>query len=235
MNAIQPLIELQEIDDQIRELEREEKDIPRRQAQERARLAGVNASLASAKEELDALRARIKQAEDDIAERREKVRQMKIKQTSLKTNREYEACSMQITGIEQEIESLIARQIAANDGVPALEARVAEAQKKSDADQGGVDDFCGELAERLSSVKEELESLRARRKEATSAIAPNFLAYYEHIRTKRWPAVAQLNQECVCEGCHLVQPPSVQQMVQRGGTLVACTMCGRVLYRDSEF
>ena len=112
MNAIQPLIELQEIDDQIRELEREEKDIPRRQAQERARLAGVNASLASAKEELDALRARIKQAEDDIAERREKVRQMKIKQTSLKTNREYEACSMQITGIEQEIESLIARQIA---------------------------------------------------------------------------------------------------------------------------
>ena len=84
-------------------------------------------------------------------------------------------------------------------------------------------------------TSEELESLRARRKEAASAIAPNFLAYYERIRTKRWPAVVQLNQECVCEGCHLVQPPSVQQMVQRGGTLVACTMCGRVLYRDSEF
>ena len=78
MNAIQPLIELQEIDDQIRELEREEKDIPRRQAQERARLAGVNASLASAKEELDALRARLKQAEGGTAGRRETVRQVKI-------------------------------------------------------------------------------------------------------------------------------------------------------------
>ena len=235
MNAIQPLIDLQDIDEHIRELEREEKDIPRRQAQERARLAGVNASLASAKEQLQALKLRIKQSEDEAADRREKVRLMKIQQASLKTNKEFQAYTMQITGIQQEIDALEARQIAAMDDIPALEARVAEAQAKSDADQGGVDAFCGELSERLAAVKEELSSLRKDRAEAARLVPQNFLAYYERLRAKRWPVAVRLNRDCVCEGCHLVQPPSVEQMVQRCAGLVACTMCGRILYRDGEF
>ena len=236
MSAIEPLIDLQDIDSQIRDLEREEKDIPRRQAQERARLAGVNTSLSSAKEQLDALLLRIRQTEAEAADRREKVRQMKIQQASLKTNKEFQAYTMQITGIQQEIDALDARQIAAMDERPQAEARVREAQAKADADKGGVDEFCGELGERLAAVKDELAALRARRKEAAAAVPQNFLRYYERLRTKRWPAAVRLNRECVCEGCHLVQPPSVEQMVQRGGdNIVACTMCGRLLYREPGF
>lgn len=235
MNAIQPLINLQDIDEQIRELEREEKDIPRRQAQERARLAGVNASLASAKEQLQALNNRIEQTQKEADERRERIRQMKIQQVSLKTNKEFQAYTMQITGIQQEIDALEARQIAAEDEAPGLKARVSEAQAKLDADKGGVDAFCSELASRLADVKDALGALKEDRAAAAKEVPQNFLAYYERLRKKRWPAAVRLNRECVCEGCHLVQPPSVEQMVQRGTGLVACTMCGRILFRDGEF
>lgn len=235
MSAIQPLIDLQDLDSQIKELEREEKDIPRRQAQERARMAGADSALASAKEQQAALQARIKQAEDEITACEERVRKMKIQQVSLKTNKEFEAYTMQITGLEQEITALEARKRAAEDEEPSILGRVKAAQEKADADRGGVDAFCTELAERLQAVKEELANLRSQRASLAAAVPRNFLAYYERLRVKRWPAAVQLNRECVCEGCHLVQPPSVEQMVQRGTGLVACTMCGRILYRPQEF
>ena len=66
------------------------------------------------------------------------------------------------------------------------------------------------------------------------------MLYYERLRTKRWPVVVSLTHDGVCDGCHLVQPPSVGQMADanaRNGEfgkpqrIVACTMCGRILYR----
>ena len=41
-----------------------------------------------------------------------------------------------------------------------------------------------------------------------------------------------LNHDGVCDGCHMKQPPFVEQLVQHNKDLVACTMCGRILYRD---
>ncbi len=67
------------------------------------------------------------------------------------------------------------------------------------------------------------------------------MLYYERLRTKRWPVVVPLTHDGVCDGCHLVQPPSVAQMVDANAKhgeegkpqgIVACTMCGRILYRD---
>ena len=100
-----------------------------------------------------------------------------------------------------------------------------------------------EIDERIASVKAELEECRKDRVEKARAVPdPKFLLYYERLRTKRWPVVAPLTRDCVCDGCHLVQPPSVGQLVDanaRNGaegkpqSIVACTMCGRILYRDA--
>ena len=79
MNVIQPLIELQDVDDMIRELEMEEKDIPCRKAQETARLAGVNASLEIAKNQLAAMQKRIADERAEAAELREKAQQLRLR------------------------------------------------------------------------------------------------------------------------------------------------------------
>jgi predicted nucleic acid-binding Zn-ribbon protein len=68
---------------------------------------------------------------------------------------------------------------------------------------------------------------------------PQFMLYYERLRTKRWPVVTMLTEDEVCDGCHLKQPPSAKQLVkqnasnaEKGGRMriVACNMCGRILY-----
>jgi len=235
VNVIQPLIDLQDTDGQIRELEREARDIPQRKAQENARLAGVNASLEIAKNQLVAMQQRIKGEEAEAEQIREKVRGLKNAQLSIKSNKEMQQSIMQIEGLERDAEATENRALALAEEIPTLEKRVADAQEKVDADKGVVDGYVDELDARLAEVKAELDALlkeRAEKAEAISKSNPRFLLYYERQRTKRWPVVVTLNHDGVCDGCHMKQPPFVEQLVQHNKDLVACTMCGRILYRD---
>ena len=61
MNPIQSVLDLQEIDGRIRELERESKDLPRRKAQESARLKAMTATLEVAKNQLAAAQQRVQE------------------------------------------------------------------------------------------------------------------------------------------------------------------------------
>ena len=233
MNVVQPLIDLQEVDGRIRELEREAKDIPRRKALETARLAGVNAALEIAKNHVDALQRRVKEDEDEAERLRTRVRELKTAQLNIKSNKEMQQSIIQIENLEHEAEAAENRALALQgDEMPTLEARVKAAQEKVDTEKGGVDGFVDELDQRLAEVKAELETLAAERAAAAAKVEPRMLLYYERIRTKRWPASVLLNNDGLCAGCHLVQPPSVAQMVQHNQGLVACTMCGRILFRD---
>lgn len=232
MNPIQTLIDLQEVDGRIRELEREAKDLPMRRAQESARLKGVIAGLEIAKNKLDAMQHRIKEAEGEAEAAKQRVKELKIAQTSASSNKEYQQLAISIEGLEHEADEAEARGYAMMDELPSLERGVKEAEEALRGESGGVDDFCKELDERLAAVKEELDALSAERSEKAKLVNPRTLLYYERIRTKRWPVAVMLNSDCVCEGCHLKVPPSTEQMVDHRMELVACTNCGRMLYRD---
>lgn len=236
VNVIQPLIDLQDTDGQIRELEREARDIPQRKAQELARLNGVNAALEIAKSQLAAMEQRIKNEEAEAEQIRARVRDIKTAQLNIKSNKEMQQSIMQVEGLERDAEAAENRALALEgDELPGLKKRVEEAQSRVDADQGGVDGYVAELDARLAEVKTALDDLmkeRVAKVDAVSKSNPKFLLYYERQRTKRWPVVVTLNHDGVCDGCHMKQPPFVEQLVQHNKDLVACTMCGRILYRD---
>ena len=241
MTIIEALVDLQEVDGRIRELELELKDLPRRKALETARLSGVSADLQAAKANQEYAQERVKGYEADAQSLKSKIQELKTTQLGLKTNKEYQDFSLQIDMVSHDLEAAENNQIAAMDALPSADARIADAQAKFDAEKGGVDAFCAEIDERIASVKADLTAAQAERAEKVKAVNdPKFLLYYERLRTKRWPVVVALTHDGVCDGCHLVQPPSVGQLADANAkngeagkpqSIVACTMCGRVLYR----
>jgi predicted nucleic acid-binding Zn-ribbon protein len=232
VTVVQSLIDLQEVDGRIRELELELKDLPCRKALETARLSGVSADLKSAKANEEYANQRVRNFEEDAKSLRERIQQLKTTQAGLKSNREYQQYSVQIDLINHDLDAMENNQMAAMDVIPSAQARVNEVQAKFDAEKSEVDAFCAEIDERIAMVKRELEEAQKERAEKAKLVTnPKFMLYYERLRTKRWPVVVPLTHEGVCDGCHLVQPPSVAQMVDHNADLVACTMCGRVLYR----
>lgn len=244
MNVIEMLLELQDVDGMIRELEREEKDIPQLKAKENARLAGVNAALEIAVSQLAAMQKRIKDEEAEAASLREKVAVLRNSQSATATKREMEQTFIQIDSLEHEAETAENRAMALQgDEIPSLEARVREAEEKVAEAKGGVSGEVDDLDARLADVKARLDELRAERREKANAVKaadPAFLLYYERLSTKRWPVVVSISEDDVCDGCHMKQPPYVKQIVQHncasakvgGGRMerAVCTMCGRLLY-----
>ena len=241
MTVVETLIDLQETDGRIRELEVELKDLPRRQALERARLSGVSADLEAAKAGQAYANQRVKNYEADALALKEKVRELKLNQAGLSSNKEYQQYSIQIDLVNHDLEATENNQLAAMDDLPSAQARIDDAQAKYDAEKGGVDAFCAEIDERIAAVKEELAEVQKERVEKAKAVDdPKFMLYYERLRMKRWPVVVPLTTDGVCDGCHLVQPPSVGQLADANAkngeagkpqSIVACTMCGRILYR----
>lgn len=241
VTVIEALIELQEVDGRIRELEVELKDLPRRKALETARLSGVSADLQAAKAGQEYASQRVKGFEADAQALKDKISELKRTQANLKSNKEYQQYSVQIDLVSHDLETTENNALAAMDDIPSAERRISDAQAKFDAEKGGVDAFCAEIDERIAAVKAELEECQKERAEKAKLVNdPKYMLYYERLRTKRWPVVAPLTHDGVCDGCHLVQPPSIAQMAdaneKRGSegqpqVIVACTMCGRILYR----
>ena len=242
VTIVEALLDLQEVDGRIRELESELKDLPRRKALETARLSGVSADLQAAKANQEYANQRVRSYEDDAKALKDKIGQLKTTQAGLKSNKEYQQYSLQIDLVNHDLEAAENQQLAAMDDLPSAQARIDDAQAKYDAEKGGVDAFCAEIDERIAAVKAELEEAQKERAEKAKAVNdPKFMLYYERLRTKRWPVVVSLTHDGVCDGCHLVQPPSVGQLADANAkngaegkpqAIVACTMCGRLLYRD---
>ena len=242
VTIVEALLDLQEVDGRIRELESELKDLPRRKALETARLSGVSADLQAAKANQEYANQRVRSYEDDAKALKDKIGQLKTTQAGLKSNKEYQQYSVQIDLVNHDLEAAENQQLAAMDDLPSAQARIDDAQAKYDAEKGGVDAFCAEIDERIAAVKAELEEAQKERAEKAKAVNdPKFMLYYERLRTKRWPVVVSLTHDGVCDGCHLVQPPSVGQLADANAkngaegkpqAIVACTMCGRLLYRD---
>ena len=241
MTIIEALVDLQEVDGRIRELEHELKDLPRRKALETARLSGVSADLAAAKAGLVQAESRVNGYDSDAAEIQNKIAELKKTQMGLKTNKEYQDFSIQIDLLQHQREAAQNNSQAAVDFLEPAQRRIDDAQAKFNEQKSGVDEFCAEIDERIAAVKAELEECQKERAEKAKAVDdPKFTLYYERLRMKRWPVVVPLTHDGVCDGCHLVQPPSVGQLAdanakngeqEKPQSIVACTMCGRILYR----
>jgi predicted nucleic acid-binding Zn-ribbon protein len=232
VNPIQSVIDLQEVDGRIRELEKKARDLPAERAKVSARLKEVDAEIEVARNQLAVQQQRIKDTEDEAKAARDRVRELKILQASASSNKEFQQLAMAIDGLENEADTADSRMLAMMDEMPKMERAVEETEAAASGERGGVDEICGELDRRLAEAKAELDKLAVERAEKAKLVNPRTLLYYERLRTKRWPVVVQLNADSVCEGCHLKVPPSTEQMVKHGQELVACTNCGRMLYRD---
>lgn len=85
-----------------------------------------------------------------------------------------------------------------------------------------------EMSAELEKLKSAHSELTRRRQEAVSGIEPANYQVYEQIKSRKGTAVARVEQG-TCRGCQIALSTTEQQQV-RGGGLVRCGSCGRILF-----
>lgn len=89
-------------------------------------------------------------------------------------------------------------------------------------------DYQEKLSAELAELKAAHAKLSDERQRLVAGIVPATIEVYEQLRLRRGTAVARVEQG-TCRGCQITLPTTELQQV-RGGGLVRCGSCGRILF-----
>ena len=156
MSFMEPLLALQEIDDQIYELEQEIKDIPARKDAEMAKLNMAKSSLAAAQDDLRSARSNADSLELQAQATQEYAEKLKDRQGDLKSVKSLAAIDNQIANSKSRQEELENEHLQALEALPDAEKRVTDAQAYVDSEAEDIANYIKELDERLDEAKARL-------------------------------------------------------------------------------
>lgn len=230
--ALQELLELQNLDAQLREVRDHLSTFPKK-------LAEVDARVASAKTELDTSKAAQVEAihgrkkyELDVEQWKERVRKYKEQTAQVKTNEAYKALQHEVQTAEAEIakaeDRLLEQMVAAEEydrRVKTSDRLLKEVQEVARGARAKIETDRGAL-------EKEMAELNAKRSQLVSGVPENLLDHYERIMKKHnGLALAEVRDE-KCTACGMrVRPHVFQEMRRRGSDeMFHCETCTRILY-----
>lgn len=227
---IEHLIALQHADAEIRRLKAEIAELPKRVAIIEEKLAGTKASLERVKAAVKGDEANRRKYETAINDLRTKISKYRDQSLDVKTNDQYKALLHEIQFAEQEIganEDKIL-ELMVNAEIREKEVKAAEADLKSETAE--IEKEKAIAREETAKDEKELAEWTAKREGARGAVDPDLLRHYDRVLKFRGSGLAEvLDQKCL--GCSVVLRPQTYNEV-RGGALIYCDSCQRILYFD---
>lgn len=229
MSLLDPLLALQDVDTQILDVERTIREISRHKAEENEKVRRAQARRASAESELNSRKADAIDISLQVKTNKDKVARIQEQQLGLTGERAVKTLANQLSNTTSAGEELASRQEAVRKDVSEAQDKVDLANAYVDEATAAAKEYIAELNAHLEEAKVAYSDLMKERATLEQSVAPRHLAIYNRLRISRHPTLVKLVNG-VCTGCHLKQPPSVEQMVKRDKELVICGTCGRILY-----
>ena len=232
-SALRRLLKLQEADMRLRDMETRLTTIPKEMNNILAKRDKVAAGTAAAVAAFKAIKAKIKQEEDLIAEltaNNEKLRQQSV---MVKKNNEYQAMLNAIEMNNKKISEAEERLLLATDELEASRQAGMKIKLVNDAEIKNLRTEFEELQSFINVVKEEIAKLQAARPALLKDIPPVLLSPYESLRSNKEgsaPLVTAENE--VCGHCRLKITAQTAVAINRG-EIAYCDNCQYMLYSPS--
>jgi predicted nucleic acid-binding Zn-ribbon protein len=226
------LVELQNIDDQLRDLELERGDLP----QEVDRLKKLTSELEEFLLEKQAEKAKLQsevRAIQGVVEMA-KARLVKYQNQlySVTTNREYDAITQQTDACKAEITEGENRILELMTNEANLTNLIDEKSKALEKCKAELEAKGAELLQKLKETEDEELELRHEREKIVVRIKKPIYAHYERIRlAKDGTGVAQVINGA-CSGCSIMIPPQRIVEIRNMEDFILCENCGRILVSD---
>lgn len=223
------VVRLQQIDNRVAELTREISALPKHTAEIEKKLEAHERKLEAYRAALAANQKDRKRLEGDIQIQEQKISKLKGQMLEAKTNEIYRALQHEIEYCQNEIRR-------AEDGILELMSESDPLEKNVKAAEGAlkeerrhVEGEKQQARERTSQDQKALNELHAERQSAVSGINPNIYRIYERVRKGRGGVAVAEAVEGRCTACHLSMRLQLFQDLKRGGQVMTCENCGRIL------
>jgi len=229
--ALEHLIRLQKVDEQIAQLHHSIAELPKHLASLEEKLRTQKASLDDADKSIAAEEVRRRRLDSDLKDIQEKVARYRGQSSSVKTNDEFRALQHEIDFAEAEISKIEDQQIQVLERVESLQSASRDTAAALAA-QNTLMEQEKTLARAVSAEQQaQLADLRQERELHRGSIDESILRTYDRIAaSSRKTGLARVQGQR-CLACQMYLRPQIWNQV-RGGQLITCESCARLLYFD---
>ncbi len=213
-------------------LEKELAKLPQEEARAKAKLAGDEAALKKAHDELKATELKVKKIEMDAETRRTTILRLQKQQFETKKNEEYNALGHEIVRYSKEVDEYETRELEAMEEVDAYRIKQKEAEAALAKSKAVVAEDLAHISERHDRLREQVTEVSAEREKLVNDVSEDLLPLYNKLmRSKDGVAIATLKGG-QCTGCHMKVISSTMIAVQQEQEVTQCENCGRILSMD---
>jgi len=226
---IEKLLRLQDADKEIKRLQDEVAEFPKRVAVIEQKLAGTKAQLEKAQASVKADEAARRKHDATITELRGKISKYRDQSLDVKTNEQYKALLHEIQFAEKEIAATEDKILELMVNADARDKEVKAAQAELKAEMAEIEKEKEEARLRTAEDEKLLTEWRGKRNELRDGIDADLLRQYERVSKFRGSGICEVRDH-KCTACQVMLRPQTYNEIRSGLQLVYCDSCQRVLY-----
>ncbi|HEV3513076.1 MAG TPA: C4-type zinc ribbon domain-containing protein [Candidatus Sulfotelmatobacter sp.] len=226
---IENLLKLQDADKEIRRLQDEIAEFPKRVAAIEQKLAGTKAQLEKAQGAIKADEASRRKYDMAISDLRGKISKYRDQSLDVKTNDQYKALLHEIQFAEKEIGANEDKILELMVNADAREKEVKAAQAELKAETAEIEKEKEQARQRTAEDEKLLAEWRGKRDQLRAGVREDLLRHYERVSKFRGSGISEVrNQKCMA--CQVMLRPQTYNDVRSGKETVVCDSCQRILY-----
>ncbi len=232
--VLDKLIELQDIDGQLLKLEEAKGDLPQKVNELVSEIDDIAKNLDQKKQDKKEKESRKLAVDGEISLLKEKLKKYQNQLYQVKTNKEYDAMTLEIENCEKKIDKLEYEFLELEEEVNNLENVISETEKTLDERKQMLQKKEKHLSEMIEQTKEKEKVLKDQREKMIVGISRPLLATYDRIRLNRSGRALAYLSNGSCSDCSTRIPPQRGMDIRMMDTIYYCEVCGRILVWKPE-
>jgi hypothetical protein len=226
---IENLLKLQVTDKEIRRLQDEIAEFPKRVTVIEQKLAGTKAQLEKAQASVKADEANRRKYDTAINDLRGKISKYRDQSLDVKTNEQYKALLHEIQFAEKEISANEDKILELMVNADARDKEVKAAQAELKAETAEIEKEKEDARQRTAEDEKLLAGERAKREQMRAGVDADLLRHYERVSKFRGSGISEV-REHKCMACQVMLRPQTYNEIRSGTQVIVCDSCQRILY-----
>jgi predicted nucleic acid-binding Zn-ribbon protein len=226
---IENLLKLQDTDKEIRRLQDEVAEFPKRVAVIEQKLAGTKSQLEKAQASVKADEAARRKYDSAINDLRGKISKYRDQSLDVKTNDQYKALLHEIQFAEKEIAANEDKILELMVNADARDKEVKGAQAELKAETAEIEKEKEEARLRTAEDEKLLVEWRTKRDQIRSGVNEDLLRHFERVSKFRGSGISEVRDQ-KCMACRVMLRPQTYNEVRSGLQTIVCDSCQRILY-----
>jgi len=233
-NNLNALYELQEIDLRIDGLDGEKGQLLAEAQALESRLAEAREKIAARREEAAALDAEKAGLEANLAAENENIVRSESHLKEIKTQKEYQAVSKEISGAKKLISELEDQILQKINAMEEVSGDITQKQSDLSELEANVATQQGEVQLRVAGLEKGIAADAATRENTVKGLPASVMKRYARLRDQRKGIAVVEARDGNCMGCNMHLPPQLYNTLYRADEVITCPHCQRILVMRHE-